>query len=58
MNRPVPDEEREVPIDDAVELELPPQTLDPAESIEDDTDDEADQLRETAIELGEIDPDA
>lgn len=58
MNRPVPDEEREVPIDDAVELELPPPTLDPAESIEDDTDDEADQLRETAIELGEIDPDA
>ena len=58
MNRPVPDEEREVPIDDAVELELPPPTLDPAESIEDDTDDEADQRRQTPTEPGEIPPHA
>lgn len=30
------EDEREVPIDDDVELELPPPTLDPEERVEDD----------------------
>lgn len=33
---PNPDDEREVPIDDDVELELPPPTLDPEERVEED----------------------
>ena len=52
----VPDDDREVPIDDEVELELPPATLDAMESVEDDVDDLAAEERESAIEAGEIEP--
>jgi hypothetical protein len=52
----VPDDEREVPIDDDVELELPGATLDSMESVEDDVDELAAEERESAIEAGEIDP--
>ena len=52
----VPDDEREVPIDDDVELELPGATLDSMESVEDDVDELAADEREAAIEAGEIDP--
>ena len=51
-----PDDEREVPIDDEVELELPPPTLDPMESVQDDVDELAAEERESAIEAGEIEP--
>lgn len=51
-----PDEEREVPLDDEVELELPPPTLDPLEAVEDERDQRDDEERESAIEAGEIDP--
>ena len=52
----VPDDEREVPIDDDVELELPGATLDSMESVEDDVDELAAEERESAIETGEIEP--
>ncbi len=52
----IPDDEREVPIDDDVELELPAATLDSMESVEDDVDELAAEERESAIEAGEIDP--
>ncbi|QIG38133.1 hypothetical protein G5T42_00405 [Microbacterium sp. 4R-513] len=52
----VPDDEREVPIDDEDELELPPATLDPLEAVEDDADPLLDEEREAAIESGEIEP--
>jgi hypothetical protein len=52
----VPDDEREVPIDDDVELELPGATLDSMESVEDDVDELAAEERESAIEAGEIEP--
>lgn len=55
VDRPVPDEERDVPLDDEVELELPPPTLDDRESIEEEP---ADEEREAAIEAGEVEPGA
>ncbi len=50
-----PDEEREVPLDDDAELELPPATLDPQERVEYDTDTAAEE-REAAVETGQIEP--
>ena len=50
----VPDDERDVPLDDDVELETPPPTLDPMESVEAESDELTE--REAAIEAGEIDP--
>jgi hypothetical protein len=52
----VPDDEREVPIDDDVELELPAATLDSMESVEAEVDELADEERQSAIEAGEIEP--
>jgi len=52
----IPDDDRDVPVDDDVELELPPATLDPAESVEAEVDDLALEERESAIEAGEIEP--
>ncbi|MFE7846426.1 hypothetical protein ACFUTX_14675 [Microbacterium sp. NPDC057407] len=52
----IPDDEREVPIDDETEFELPPATLDPMESVEEQMDDLDLEEREAAIEAGEIDP--
>ncbi len=52
----IPDDEREVPIDDEDELELPPPTIDPLESVEEEVDDQELEVREAAIEAGEIDP--
>ncbi len=54
----IPDDEREVPIDDEVELELPPPTLDPLEAVEDDVDELELEEREAAIESGEIPPES
>ncbi len=54
----IPDDEREVPIDDEAELELPPATLDPLESVEDDVDELELEEREAAIESGEIPPES
>ena len=56
FREPIADDEREVPIDDETELELPPPTLDPDEAIEEEVDDEELEQREAAIEAGEIDP--
>lgn len=53
----VPDDERDVPVDDEVELELPPPTIDPLEAVEEDVDELELEEREAAIEAGEIDPD-
>ena len=44
----VPDEEREVDLDDEAELRLPPPTLDPDEAIED-----AEELEDADETLGE-----
>ena len=52
----IPDDDREVSIDDEDELELPPPTIDPLEAVEDDLDELADEERRAAIEAGEIDP--
>ena len=52
----IPDDEREVPVDDEVELELPPPTLDDRESVEDIVDEVESEERESAIEAGEIEP--
>jgi hypothetical protein len=52
----IPDDDREVPIDDEVELELPAATLDPRESVEEEVDDIAEEERRSAIEAGEIEP--
>lgn len=52
----IPDEERDVPLDDEVEFELPPATLDPMESVEAQMDELDLEEREAAIESGEIDP--
>ncbi len=52
----IPDDDREVPIDDEEEFVLPGATLDAMESVEDDIDDLAAQERESAIEAGEIEP--
>ena len=51
----IPDDDREVPIDDEQELELPPPTIDPLEAVEDDVDELTDEERRAAIEAGEID---
>jgi hypothetical protein len=53
-----PDDERDVPLDDEVEFESPPPTLDPMEAVEDDVDELDDRERDAAIEAGEIDPTA
>ncbi|MDY0909224.1 hypothetical protein [Microbacterium sp. CFBP9034] len=52
----VPDDERDVPLDDDVELVLPPATLDPMESVEAQVDELGLEERESAIESGEIEP--
>jgi hypothetical protein len=52
----IPDDERDVPLDDDVELETPPPTLDPMESIEAEADEVIEHERDAAIEAGEIDP--
>lgn len=52
----IPDDERDVPLDDETEFELPPATLDPMESVEDQMDELDLEERESAIESGEIDP--
>jgi len=52
----VPDDEREVPLDDEAEFETPPPTLDPMEAIEDEPDEHILHEREDAIEAGEIEP--
>jgi len=51
-----PDEERIVDLDDDVDLQLPPPTIDPDESIEDEVDRTELEERESAIEAGEIEP--
>lgn len=52
----IPDDERDVPLDDESEFELPPATLDPMESVEEQMDELDLEERESAIEAGEIDP--
>ncbi|HKP08945.1 MAG TPA: hypothetical protein VJU58_16975 [Microbacterium sp.] len=52
----IPDDERDVPVDDSVEFELPPPTIDPLEAVEEDVDDLELEEREAAIEAGEIAP--
>jgi hypothetical protein len=52
----IPDDDREVPIDDEQELKLPPPTLDPLEAVEEDVDELTDEERRAAIEAGEIEP--
>ncbi|TDN88606.1 hypothetical protein [Microbacterium sp. BK668] len=52
----IPDDEREVPLDDDEELETAPPTLDPLETVEDEVDERVDEEREAAIESGEIEP--
>ena len=54
----IPDDERDVPLDDDTEFELPPATLDPMESVEDQMDELDLEERESAIEAGELDPGA
>lgn len=49
-----PDDERDVPVDDSVEFELPPPTIDPLEAVEADGDDLESEEREAAVEAGEI----
>ncbi|MFB9646010.1 hypothetical protein [Microbacterium terregens] len=51
-----PDDERDVPLDDAAEFDTPPPTLDPRESVEDDIDEVRAEEREAAIEAGQLDP--
>ncbi len=55
VDQPVPDGDREVPLDDETELELPPPTLDDREAVEDEP---ADEEREAAIEAGDLEPGA
>lgn len=57
FREPVTDDEREVPVDDESELELPPATIDPDEAVEEEVDAEELEQREAAIEAGEIVPD-
>ncbi|MGA7149734.1 MAG: hypothetical protein WBX17_14760 [Microbacterium sp.] len=52
----IPDDEREVLLDDDAEFQLPPATLDPMQSVEDQVDELDLEERESAIESGEIDP--
>ncbi len=54
----IPDDDRDVPLDDDAEFELPPATIDPLEAIEDDVDEQEFEEHESAIEAGEIDPGA
>ena len=51
-----PDEERDVPVDDSADFELPPPTIDPLEAVEEDVDELELEEREAAIESGEIPP--
>ncbi|NLP83678.1 hypothetical protein HF576_07455 [Microbacterium sp. CFH 90308] len=51
----IPDDERDVPLDDEVEFETPPPTLDPMESVEAEADEVIEHERDAAIEAGEID---
>ena len=51
----IPDDERDVPLDDAEEFATPPATIDPLESVEDDVDELALEERESAREAGELD---
>lgn len=51
-----PDDEREVPLDDEAEFELPPPTLDDRESVEADEDPAEAAAREAALEAGELPP--
>ncbi|MCR2764803.1 hypothetical protein NQ152_14920 [Microbacterium sp. zg.B48] len=51
-----PDDEREVPLDDAADFDTPPPTIDPLETVEDDVDDADAEKREAAIEAGQLDP--
>ena len=50
-----PDDERDVPLDDAEEFVTPPATIDPLESVEDDVDELELEERESAREAGELD---
>lgn len=52
---PEPDDERIVDLDDEAELELPPPTLDPDESIEDEPDPIVEDERDEARGLGGVD---
>ncbi|WP_109211871.1 MULTISPECIES: hypothetical protein [Microbacterium] len=52
----IPDDERDVPVDDEDEFELPPPTIDPQEAVEENVDDLELEEREAAIEAGEIAP--
>jgi hypothetical protein len=52
----IPDDDRDVPLDDDAELELPPPTIDPLEAIEAEVDEQELEEHEAAIEAGEIDP--
>ena len=54
----IPDDDRDVPIDDEAELETPPPTLDPREAVEREEDELELEERESAIEAGEIEPGA
>ena len=54
----IPDDERDVPLDDDTEFELPPATLDPMESVEEQMDELDLEERQSAIAAGEIDPGA
>ncbi|GAA5203776.1 hypothetical protein [Microbacterium jejuense] len=54
----IPDDDRDVPLDDDTEFELPPATLDPLEAVEDEVDEQVFEEHESAIEAGEIDPGA
>ncbi|WP_426324677.1 hypothetical protein [Microbacterium sp. E-13] len=52
----IPDDERDVPVDDSADFELPPPTIDPLEAVEEDVDELELEEREAAIESGEIGP--
>ncbi|WP_442575246.1 hypothetical protein ACSBPH_15695 [Microbacterium sp. F51-2R] len=56
FREPIPDDDREVRLDDDAETEPPPPTIDPLESIEDDVDELTAEEREAAIESGQIEP--
>jgi len=49
-----PDDEREVPLDDDAEFELPPPTLDEREAVEAEEDPSLAAAREAALEAGEL----
>lgn len=58
FREPIADDDREVPVDDEAEQVTPPPTLDPREAVEDDVDEHELEERESAIEAGEVDPQA